>query len=195
MDLLQKFEQRLIDAKSPIKDHFYSGLGKKEILNALSGINLIPNDSLIRLYEWHNGINFSVSDFDFWGFNGGFIPIEESLNCYFTRIEKWWKIESENDGKYLFPISFDDDFMVFLKPDSDLFGSIFTVSSGMLIAEPIMIFDSIESLFLSVDQCFENGIYFFNKEGFIEVDIFERTKVFKLLNPGSAYWRYSFPGN
>ncbi|MBL7783645.1 MAG: hypothetical protein JNM22_20590 [Saprospiraceae bacterium] len=196
---LLDLESKMRLAKSPLIEIANKGQRPDAIKASFDSIGLIPTNELIDLYEWHDGVDISRNYYvNFFGKNGNWLPLKEAIKYYKgfyaeSTEEEWFMIENEAVGKYLFPISHDDDFLVFLKPDSKYYGAVFTVSPGLLIIQPRMIFDSLEKMCVSIAACYRLGHYstIQKPDGYYDehLDFHASFDVFKKYNPISEYWK------
>jgi hypothetical protein len=58
---LQEIESILNEGNAPVLKYLNPGVSRQELLTFFNEQNINPNPALLALYEWHNGINFSVS--------------------------------------------------------------------------------------------------------------------------------------
>lgn len=188
----KNLENALQKAKSPIVRYLNPGLPKDDILKYFQDLQMTPIKEVIDLYEWHNGINDEGLSFgvDFFGLKGFFIPISQIKECYQDRVDESWVVSNEPLGKYLLPISYDDDLMVCLKPNSRFLGAVYIISPALLILEPCMIFDSIETMVLGITEAHNLNLYSYDDDGFLlDFDVEKEAEVFKKLNPKSEFWK------
>ncbi len=58
LEKLKRLEKILEQGNAPILKYFNAGLKKEEVAIKLLQNDIYPNESLILLYEWHNGVKY-----------------------------------------------------------------------------------------------------------------------------------------
>lgn len=149
---LEKLDSILIKGNALIVQHFNSGIPRKEIISFLQSKQIKPFQSLVTLYEWHNGVKTVYGHFDCELNiipNGSFFNLNEML-----RMREVFRDWAKEDFDNL------DDYIPFLGTgESDMF--ILNTTTGQVLAYQPMIqiygelaFHSIESMIDCVLECF-----------------------------------------
>lgn len=192
MEDLKILEATLLKAKSPISRYLNPGIREEAALVYLQEMGLDSIPEILGLYAWHNGVSVEGSHVvtGFFGLTGCFIPMELIQESYQSRVNPAWVISNDFSGKYLLPISYDNDLLVCLKPDSRFLGAVYIVSPALLIVEPLMIFDSIRAMVAGITECHRQRVYCYDAEGnFLSFDTEKETKVLRRYNPNSEFWK------
>lgn len=188
MEILKRLEDILQKKNSLFYQWANPGLTEPEIRQYLSSVGLEPNKELIALYQWHNGCDNGFVDF--FGFTGMFLSMKTSIDARLAEGIEEWLVEGTVSGKYLFHLGWDDSIFIYLNQGSEHYGKLYIESPGSLIIDPISIFDSLESLFISVVECFDKGVYFIDEEGKIDYENIDmKYEIFENNNPRSDYWK------
>jgi hypothetical protein len=180
---LEELEQELRKANAPILKYFRPGLSKSEVNNLFREIDLIPSDELVDLYTWRNGLDYEgvAGGKISFGVNGGFFPLQESVDMYRSFTEKQFPL--------FFPIFWDDTFLINLDVESVDYGKIFIYSPSLLIIEPQSCYDGLQQMIRTFQTCFQKGIFSYDADGFFHKSYDLCSETSRRLNPLSEYWR------
>lgn len=183
---LEKLEQILIKAGVDVTLLFNPGIERATIVELVNEIGLHPNEELIQLFQWHNGVNFHDKptgriSFTNWGV---FLPLSYCIDAYKAQIALY------NDYFFLFPFFFDDTVMIDLDITSNTYGQLYFLCPSLQIIEPITAYDSLLSMVQTTLNCFEKGLMYYDSEGFLEIDTSAVSTLSKELNPKSEYWNH-----
>lgn len=184
--MFKQLEQVIQLKKANIFDYYNSGIEKVRIENNVQRLGLTPTESLASLYQWHDGLKdwtvptVSSSIFPF----GIFVSLDTAIKAYKEIIE-----ELELVGPEYFPILVEDYIIINLNKKMEDYGSLYILSPGMAIMEPIKIYSSLYSFIKTQIACYENGIISFNPEGKRVIDFNKMRQVSRQLNPDCRYWQ------
>lgn len=147
----------------------------------------IPNKDLEYLYQWKNGNNLQkIKDsetYEFCSF-GYFLSYEEALEY-----QKEFITDNYFKTKGYFPIiaSLKGDFLLIDITKKN--GKVYIYSPGLLINEPMEIYQSIEAFIETIYQCYYQKAYKYNQSSHLEVNFELENSIALKLNPKSEYWR------
>lgn len=192
-ETLIEFEKQLIKINHPILKKLGDPESKNEVVNLLERNKFKPNDELVRLFLWKNGLvladylkkNGDIMELCSFG---SFFAIRDLLSYYLL-------IHSTKPlyNKKYFPFFFSnmgDHILIDLYVKSKTFGKIFIFAPSLtLSAEPMSIFDSLKKMIQTVVSSYKNGFYILKEDGTLEIDFKNEGKVAKELNPGSDFWK------
>lgn len=189
MSNLKQLEFNVFQAMSLLyvynHDLYYSLRPPLERIEVKARLNVagIEMPELEVMYSVHNG-NYPNGERPYPIFSGGyFLSIEFAIDLCHKN-----KSLYEMDGFPIFSSLNGDDLIVDIDPQSNNYGMILIYSPSLFIAEPITIYDSIESCFKLIERGYESGIYSY-KSGVLEVDYDREASLGKSLNPRSQYWK------
>lgn len=165
----------------------YPGLNESVITNLTSKRGFV-NEQIIELYKWRNGIFHDSSsyvgknDICSWG---KFMPLEEAVEHFeeYTNSNAWLP-------KY-FPLftTHAGDYLLFNTDSSDDgYQKIFIYSPSLWITVPVVIFESLEKCFITIFECYQNGVYKMVAEN-LEIDFDLEKIIAEKNNPGIEYWK------
>ena len=183
MKELRELERELQKINGPVLKYFRPGLSEREVVHLFSGTDLKPSRELIQLYTWRNGLqyeNIPSGKLSF-GLNGVFFPLPVSIEMYQRFISE--KLPS------LFPVFWDDTFLVNLDANSEDYLKIFIYTPALLITEPQCCYDSLSSMMQTFVACFQKGIFSYDREGYFQEQYEEAVQISRSLNPLSLYWK------
>lgn len=184
-EVLLEFENLLVEQNAPILKYFNRGMAKNETVNHLKKINLEPNEELLQLYEWKNGIQFRnlpTGKINL-GVNGCFLPIESSIMNYRSDVEnKLYK-------NFYFPVFSNDCYLINLKESTKKYGRIYIYSPSLLINKPEVCFDDLTTMFTVFLEGFKQQALFYDSEGFLECDYSVFGMIANNLNFSTKYWK------
>jgi hypothetical protein len=186
MNYFEELDKILEAQNSPIVPHLRKGLDEAYIISEMKTTGLALHPDMLKLYSWHDGIEGSFSQ-SFWGNIGAFITFDQSIQQINNLGDKNWQYKGEVVGSYLFPFTVDDYLFFCLNPESSYWGSIFIISPGFPIVEPIIIFDSITSMLQTTCDCFKYGAYYVEGD-YLEIDVYKQDEYAKKYNPNSDFW-------
>ena len=167
----------------------------KEIIEAERNIGMIFNDELKDLFKTINGI-----DIDGETPSGltGIIPIHELLslkgaisysnNMDWNEHKEMYEIEYEF-GSNLFPFIHDgagNCYWVDLNEGTNNYGRLYWTNT--FGDEPDYLFNSLTEFFEAVKIGYEKGIYTLDKEGYLNSDYKEWSKICHELDKSISYW-------
>lgn len=172
-------------AHSKLQNGLNETYSKEKFVN-----NKINDEKLRQLYCWKNGIKADsskyIGEFDLSSF-GKMIPLEEALTHYNMSIKD--KIWSENYFP-LFTTNAGDYLLYDIDKKSSTYGMLLLYSPSLLIVEPETIYDSLESFFDTLIDCYKEGDYKLNKSNYtLEIDDELETEKSFNKNPISDYWK------
>lgn len=188
LKVLNALEQCLKQYVEPVYHKLEKGVSYEYITEIVNEFDLI-DDNIKNLYHWRNGIKRDtgkyVGQFDFFSF-GKMLPLEEALVHYKIYMNggswpsNYFPLFTTNAGDYLL---YDSD------KKSKTYGMLFLYSPSLLITEPKTAYDSLESFFQTVIQCYQQGAYRFNhSSNILEIDDEREWEISTKLNPNSKYW-------
>jgi hypothetical protein len=196
-ELLDKLYKILEAADSPLVLLLQEGISESYIDNALStnGITLNLPPEVYDLYAWRNGIKgYGIEpsiEGDIRLFDGGaFFPIEFAIESYiyYALRNTYWK-----EGLFpLFETGGGEYYLMDCKEESETYRMIFYFSlANPYIQGVISQFDSLESLFTSIVECYEKSVYYYvtEPEKQLMVSVTGEQQIFQKNNPKSEYWR------
>ena len=165
------------------------GLSKEQIDSFLP-FNAADIPSIYELFEWKNGLGPRYSEKTIGEIElfpeGIMMPLEEASNVYsLSRQEKLW-----DDN--LFPILWNgagDYYLIDFDKTGNSFGIIYFYAPSLLLStSPQSIFDSIESMFRTVLDWFDQNAFYKDSSGQWEVDYDLKYKIAASNNPKSEFW-------
>lgn len=188
--LFEKLTQHLIAGNSPLPGLFQDPIYKATVDKHVGGLNITLPEEVYTLYSWHNGI-IDTENYTFgqlWIFPLGiFIPIERSIEGYhyYAGKDGFW----EKSMFMLLEAGGGEMYLIDCDPNSPTYCQILKHNNGAVdhdIVTPI--FDSLESLFISIVECFEKRAFYHNVKGAIQSDPELENAIFKKNNPKSKFW-------
>lgn len=87
LEKLKKLERILEQGNAPILKYFNAGLKREEVVTRLLQKGIYLNESLISLYQWHNGVKYEYGD--------NFLKIQIFANATFYTLE--WALERREE--------------------------------------------------------------------------------------------------
>lgn len=184
-DILKKLEKILVRNNYSFKD----GLSKAEIKAQFENISIVAFNEIIDIYSWKNGLDDEILENDLELFPlGNFFSLEEAIQIYQYNVENnYWSTE-------LFPMfgaGNSEFFLIDCNPTSKQYKRVLFLShTNYLAITPVSCYDDIQSLFLSVTECYEEKAYYFeNADPYFSVDRLKEISINKRYNPSSEYWR------
>lgn len=166
---LSELDKILIKNKAPLVQLFNPGLPKGEIISFFQRHDIIIHDTLVTLYEWHNGVTSVYGHFDE---EIDLIPFGALFNLQeMLQMRKVFREWAENDFENL------DNYLPFMGTgESDMF--ILNLTTGEVLAYQPMIqidgkleFRTIETLVDCILECFQTKAYKVNPEKGILIDM------------------------
>jgi hypothetical protein len=184
--------KHLQKGRSPVLDQFQSGIEPQAVDSKIKALSIKIPPEVYSLYNWHNGIAHSekLTLSQMWIFPMGmFVPIEDSVDRYHYHAGKdgFWQESMfmlfESGGGEMYLIDCDEK--------SATYRQIFKHDYGAIYYDVIItIYDSLESLFASIVECFEQKAYYFDpSSGSLEADDKLEKEIMKKNNPNSKYWK------
>ena len=189
---LEEFEILLSELYPNFLIQFNSGISGYDIVQIMTANKLSFSNSLKDLYIWRNGINIQESSdiLEYMIFpNGILFSFEEAIEHYkiCALKEKVWAEEffpifSSGYGDYVLikqSTAFHfDEFLYFFSP-------------ALLVVEPTTIYDSLETLFDSLKEGYQNGTIKRDNNLLIR-DQYSYHDLMKKRNPQSEYWKMDY---
>lgn len=173
--------------RRPVAKLLQEGVTSEYFEKVTGSLELRLPIELKELYMWRNGTanqkGFTLGDIAFMpGFF--FLPIEEAVDNYnsFKKDKEW------NESWFPFMANGGGDFFVVnCKDDNMARGA--SVIGFMLNEEGHEVeYLSVTSMINTIYECYERGIYFLDKDGYIEVDLVKEAIVANVINPGLERW-------
>jgi hypothetical protein len=188
--VLNKFELTIKDKEPIILSYLNNGLSKDEIYDKLRFLNREIPEDLICLYQWRNGLNSKLTRNGLIMLDGYFMDLDLSIKVYNADKEHYW-------NNHFFPIFSGGDQLLLLGIDKNhpSFNKIyfFDLSPSAFIRFDkylISYYDTLESLFISVVNCFEKGAYSLDKETeTLKIEWELMWSINKECNPSSEHWK------
>jgi hypothetical protein len=152
-------------------DLLAKGLSREEIIGKLQKIGLSPNESLIKLFSWKNGIEhaeeYTIGELQLFT-----LGIFESLEL---AIEKYEYMALEHDywQRGLFPVFNScggDYYLINLCNKEFKEDAIYMYSPSLLFLEPEYTFRDLDSVLKLVVDCYNDGTYKFDGELLVDID-------------------------
>jgi len=172
---------------SPLCLLLQDGLSPIEIDQMLGGLDINLPEDIYRFYAFHNGLKeisgFSIGQMTL--FNKGiFMSFEKCLAEYqYLKNDRLLKKKLP-----IFDSGAGDFLLIDCDENSETYNRFLIYAPDLLILKPIAIYDSLNTLLLSVIRCFAEGIYYFDDDGFLEIDFDQERFVCGQLNPLSKFW-------
>ena len=165
---LRKLEFILKEKNAPILKYFNPGLSRLEIVAFFERNGIKTNESLIALYEWHNGIDFVNAHV--------LQPVIELLpmGVFYTTdymiktkedLISWHYLELGDISEYLPLFGSGEDDIYLLKQTT---GEIFYIAPAIQILGSLE-YKSIDSMLDNVIECYEEGIFIIDSETGLDV--------------------------
>jgi hypothetical protein len=66
---------------------------------------------------------------------------------------------------------------------------VFMYSPSLLLFKPIKVFNSVSDMFLTIIRCFKEKAFWYDKDGYFEVDWDLYKRIGREMNPTSEYWK------
>ncbi len=182
--LLNEIEKCLQQLDHPCVDHLNPGLSSQQIQELFEAIPLQPPQDLRTLYTWRNGSEDSegitLGELAF--FPGFYLmSLEESIQTYLElRARDAW-------DKSWFPIfaSGGGDFYAMnLAPEAQ--GQI--LGFYVFEEEAQVEYRSLESMLITLKNCYEQGIIFQNEQGYLDMDYRKHAEIAHDINPEVRIW-------
>jgi len=158
----------------------------------------IPED-LLTLCRWKNGSKYNneVKLGSLWMFPMNiFCPLSEGVEHYKLHSEMNNSLEREVFSENFFPIFYSgggEQTLIDIDTNSKNYGGIFyfTLSDPDIDNIITSYADSLSNLLLSVIECYEQGVYYIDKNsGYLENNNELENRIFLKNNPNSDYWKF-----
>ena len=182
--LLNEIEKSLQQLDHPCVDHLNPGISSQQIQELFEETPLQPNQDLRALYTWRNGSKdcegITLGELAF--FPGFYLmSLEESIQTYMElRARNGW-------DKSWFPIfaSGGGDFYAMnLAPEAQ--GQI--LGFYVFEEEAQVEYRSLESMLITLKNCYEQGIIFRNEQGYLDMDYRKHAEIAHDINPDLKIW-------
>jgi hypothetical protein len=187
--LLIELEMLLSSNNSAICKSLQNGLPIEYITSLLSTLD-ISDSKISTLYHWKNGIQYNsqwvAGELDLFSF-GVILSLEDMLQ------HREILIKSIRLKALLLPIfvSGAGDYILYQANANDKnFGRLLIYAPNLLLsATPELIYDSLESCFQTICECYRSGAYKITEGGTLEIDYDMEEEISKRLNPIAEYWK------
>ena len=185
---MEELEKVLKLINAPILNILNDGIDIK-VKNEVFPSNYICDD-LETLYKWKNGtnlLNIQLIGNAWLIYMGSFISFDRAQTIYQSRAgeDKYW-------SSSMFPIfeSLGGEFhLIECNMENIEFGSIYYHSIGDIDFETIIKrYDSLESLFNTVTECYVSQIHTFDEKGLLITNLEKAIQIGKKNNPQSGFW-------
>lgn len=188
-ELLSEFENNLKEQHAPILSKLSPGISLEKIENIFKQ-NGIENNSLKELYHWRDGISYNsgwtVGELDFFSF-GILMSLEDMI-----KHQSILSIPTGMQNKLLLPVfaTGGGDYILFNVDNNSKDYNRLLLYAPMLVLSktPMPIYDTLESFFETINECYEAGAYKFNETGKLDIDYELEQEISKRLNSASEYW-------
>lgn len=186
-ELLSKILEFLIDWHLPLFKYLNDGLEEKEVRTQFEINRLEPTCELIELYQWRNGTKVKKGTvLDEVQIIPGFhlLSLEDALSDYQAM---------KNDSRWnphWFPV-FANGGGDFYAVDLSQSNSVGAPVIGFVLGEPVQEIEyrNLEAMLRTFVECYEKGIVFRTKEGYLEMDDNVQAKIAKKYNPDVEFWQ------
>lgn len=168
------------------------GLSESELTSFLQKVNITLPPDVYALYAWRNGVDEDALESKVLGQLalfplGIFIPFEIALDEFVTHTEgRYW-------DKNLFPLfgsGGGDYYIIDCQEDSSTFGMIYFYSpTNVDFYGVVTKFDSLNSLIITITECYNSNLYYIDEESYLEVDFKKERSISKKNNSQSNYWK------
>lgn len=171
----------------PNADNFNPGLTDEELLTCQLFKEVPPPSELHDLYRWRNGSSKpDVPMGQLWIIPGHYLLSADESDSYNRCLAgqpdwtaTWFPIMSSGSAD----VHLIDKARI-TRGTVPVFYNDPEFSPGMW-----QIYDSLEAMLTSILECYQEGAYFVNYEGFLDSDARREAAICKRLNPGSDHWR------
>jgi hypothetical protein len=194
-EYLLELEKCLIHAKNPILTYLDQGpsFDENKFALELESLHLNLSPDLADLYNWKSGLLQQP-----WGFN--YNLFFDGTHIHYTETVPVYHIIVERDREFyenrLLPIilnpftGYEDPVLIDLNKKSSTYGGIYYFSNIILdIAdEPILIYDSLESMISTIIECYHQKIYTIDANGELFCETKKMNDMAKKMNAKSPYW-------
>lgn len=191
--------QKIVDVQKRIGYYFPSVLNNPADLNSIDNtqqkLDLEFSKELIELYLCANGSKESDKPLGLIGLTPAyvFMDLASAENYYSTYIQfgeqfKIWD-SGFTPGVKLFPFLEDssgDCYWLDLNKGTDNYGKIFWTNTYP--DSPSYQFNSLTSMFETIAQAYEKGIYFLDPDNLLDKNYDQFGKLAEKLNPGIPFW-------
>ena len=183
--VLHELEKLWTDQNAPILPTLNPG-GTDSLLKLFSKFSL--PEHLLQLYGWHNGTSLDLPIFTL----GFFVSIERMAEIYnyMAGEDEFWKLSMVP----IFESRAGEFYLIDCDERSEKYGTILKYYPGSVDFKVIIdIYDSLESLFKTILECFQQEAYSYEPDPFLLVLDFQLSfKIAIRNNPKSTYWNQIF---
>lgn len=176
---------------APVLSHLNKGVTKDEVIKNLQDISLKPRAELITLYSLINGtegIQDNLLGHMYFYPGGILLFLADAVRLY---KEECIDAESWTEGFYPILTSGGGDFLLINGLDETDPFIYYSAPSDYRFDGMTTIYDSLESLFCSILQCYKEGAYQLGSTvEDMKLDGDKEKEVCSELNPASKYWEY-----
>lgn len=147
-----------------------NGISQDEIIAKLSEVGLLPNQSLINLFSWRNGIidtDYTIGELQLFCL-GIFEPLEAEIEAY-----QIMSLDKHLWANGLFPVFMScggDYYLINLGNKDFKDGAIYMYSPSLLFVEPEYMVKDLDSLLELIANGYDNETYKFDGELIIDFD-------------------------
>ena len=168
--------------REPLLTALDAPLSFGEVAPALEDVGLAPSASVAALYEWHNGTKRDISLDDSQLFPGFYFPdFDEALTNYKVFCESprwtrgWFPLFADGGGDF-YVADFNSDAVPMRR---------FRIE----YAECPVEYESLPDMLSTLAAAFDEGIYYVDDDGYLEIDRVAFSSLAARLNPRVAWWK------
>jgi cell wall assembly regulator SMI1 len=184
LDAILRHLERL--DRSQLLARLQPGIPSADVRHALSRLGLAGSDDLLGLYEWHNGTRVpegtALDDVHFFpGFY--FLALDDATTNFLAFRDDgrwsstWLPIFSNGGG---------DFYAVDCGTHSETLGAVIGFMVDQ-IEQPVE-YESLRSMMATLADCFEQGVFFVDRRGYLEMDYARHAEIARRHNPRLPIW-------
>lgn len=185
-----KLDEQLKGYNIPLNKLLQEGISRDFIDDKIRNTPISFFDELCDLYAWRNGTRFEdgAKMGQTWLFPGGcFLSIEESLRLYRG-------VNRDIDWKDTMFAVFDsgggDMYLIDCDEKSPTFKMLIRHNVAAVDYEVVITaYDSLASLFKTITECYETGVFYFDPSGALQSDFKGQIRIARRNNPQSDLWK------
>jgi len=188
-DILESLEQLLKEINSPLLSKLNIGLDNHLQRDLITNLDL--PEEVTAMYSWRNGTEVKPNDplGELWIFDFGlFVSLEYAISLYKEAVDfvpKW--------DKYKFPLYVSgggEYYLIECDKKKKEYGMIYFHSIGNFDFDIIITkFDSLQTFFLTMIECYQKNAYTFDSDNSIKFNFELECEISKALNPNSDFWK------
>jgi hypothetical protein len=185
--ILSEVELELSQRRAPILARLAKGKAETELKEIFTNI-IVPRE-LFSLYKWKGGtVTENVAIGECWLFKmGALISPEKALKLYERRVNKdeYW-----TEGMFpIFESLGGDYYLLDINESSPTCGMLFFYSRSAVDFETIISkYDSLQTLFATILECFRREAYYYDNDNTLGFDAKLERNINMAFNRKSAYW-------